>query len=98
MPNCLWIWDIIQLKQIALIQQIHPIQTVCWNPLVPEMLAWNCLGSSHLYTWKGEKEGCDAIDIPAVNFIVQGLKWNADGKSLVIMDKDKFTLAFPVEE
>jgi hypothetical protein len=33
-----------------------------------------------------------------VNFNVQELRWNHDGKSLVLMDKEKFTLAFPVQE
>ena len=64
MPNCLWIWDIIQLRQIALIQQLAPIQHVMWNPLVPESLVYSC-GGTHVYSWNGESVGADAIEIPA---------------------------------
>jgi hypothetical protein len=64
MPNCLWIWDVIALKQVALIQQLSPIQHVMWNPLMPESLAYSC-GGSHIYIWAGETVGCDAIEVPA---------------------------------
>lgn len=64
MPCVLWIWDIMEVKQIALIQQLAPIQSVLWNPLVPGSLVFTC-GGSHVYSWSGETLGCDAIEIPA---------------------------------
>lgn len=106
MPNFLWIWDVVHLKQIALIQQVKPIERILWNPILPSCLVFSC-GTSHIYSWNGEGSGCDAVEIPAgmclntkfiVNFNVQELRWNHDGKSLVVMDKEKFTLAFPVQE
>lgn len=33
-----------------------------------------------------------------VNFQVINFAWNPDGKSMVLMDKDKFCLAFPIDE
>jgi hypothetical protein len=34
----------------------------------------------------------------AVNMNLIDFQWSPDGKSLVMMDKDKFTLAFPIDE
>ncbi|KAJ3065863.1 WD repeat-containing protein wrap73, partial [Quaeritorhiza haematococci] len=47
MPLCLWIWDLCNLKQIALIQQSpgNIIRSVKWNPQRPDQLAFIC-GSS----------------------------------------------------
>lgn len=97
MPNFLWIWDVVHLKQIALIQQLKPIERILWNPILPSSLVFSC-GNGHIYSWNGEGLGCDAVEIPAVNFNIQELRWNNDGKSLVVMDKEKFTLAFPLQE
>ncbi|KAJ3319035.1 WD repeat-containing protein wrap73 [Boothiomyces sp. JEL0866] len=95
-PNVLWIWDMASLKQLALIQQTQPIKAVAWNPLVKERLAF-CCASGLLYLWECGL-GCDAIEVPAVNFNIVDLSWNPDGKSLVLMDKDKFCLSFLVDE
>ncbi|KAJ3258145.1 WD repeat-containing protein wrap73 [Boothiomyces macroporosus] len=64
-PNALWIWDMINLKQMALIQQTQPIKAVAWNPLVKERLAF-CCASGLLYLWEYGL-GCDAIEVPAVD-------------------------------
>ncbi|KAJ3275834.1 WD repeat-containing protein wrap73 [Terramyces sp. JEL0728] len=95
-PNVLWIWDAVTLKQTALIQQTQSIKAVAWNPLVKERLAF-CCASGILYLWE-QGLGSDAIEVPAVNFNVVDLSWNPDGKSLVLMDKDKFCLTFLVDE
>ena len=54
----------IQLKQIALIQQVKPIERILWNPILPSSLAFSC-GTGHIYCWNGEAAGCDAIEVPA---------------------------------
>lgn len=93
----------INLKQIALIQQTQPIKAVAWNPLVKERLAF-CCASGLLYLWEYGL-GCDAIEVPAGNYVltivsfnIVDLAWNPDGKSLLLMDKDKFCLTFLVDE
>ena len=102
MPNCLWIWDVTTLSQVALIQQMSPVKSVSWNPLNPDQLVF-CCANSFVYLWDF-KSGCESIQVPAgnilihpVNFTVSSMEWNPDGKSLVIMDKDKFCLAFPIQ-
>ncbi|KAI8801005.1 WD40-repeat-containing domain protein [Cladochytrium replicatum] len=93
MPNCLWIWDISQIRQVAYMQQLTPIKMVAWNPIEPSILAFTC-GGPCIYVWGGDSYGCEAFEVPAVNFAVSSFRWNPDGKSLVLMDKDKFCLAF----
>ncbi|KAJ1558724.1 WD repeat-containing protein wrap73, partial [Nowakowskiella sp. JEL0078] len=97
MPNCLWIWDILNLRQSCFIQQLLPIKVIEWNPIEPELLAFSCSNGS-VYLWGGDDYGCEAFEIPAVNFTVMSFRWNSDGKSIVLMDKDKFCVAFPIEE
>lgn len=95
-PLTLWVWDISQCKQIAIIQQTQPIKAISWNPQIPDQLAF-CCSSGLLYLWE-KSYGCDAIEIPAVSFNVVDFKWNPDGKSLALLDKDKFCLSFIVDE
>jgi hypothetical protein len=66
MPNFLWIWDVVHLKQIALIYQMRPIERILWNPILPSSLVFTC-GGGHIYCWNGEALGCDAVEVPAGN-------------------------------
>ena len=93
-PTVLWVWDIATCKQIALIQQTSAIKSVFWNPIVPEQLAFSC-STGMVYLWESNF-GSDAIQVPAINFLVLDLKWNPNGKSLLLFDKDKFCLSFLV--
>ncbi|KAJ3142543.1 WD repeat-containing protein wrap73 [Physocladia obscura] len=119
MPNALWIWDLINLQQVALVQQITSIKQICWNPVVPGLCAISC-SNSYVYLWSSGNSGfndggndvgfggddddddagiggCSAIEVPAVNFQIAQIRWTPDGRSMVLMDKDKFCLAFLVE-
>ncbi|KAJ3057487.1 WD repeat-containing protein wrap73 [Rhizophlyctis rosea] len=96
MPNCLWIWNLVELRQMVLISQLQPIKIVRWNPLRPDRLAF-CCGNGYVYTWN-EITGCQAVELPAVNFQVLNFHWNFDGNSMILLDKDKFCLAFPVND
>jgi len=97
MPNYLWIWNIATLKLVTIIEQLLPIKQVSWNPVIPGRLAF-ITGNSNIYFWDAEMGYCECVDVPALNFEVHSMNWNPDGKSIVLMDKDKFCLAFPIEE
>ncbi|TPX54644.1 hypothetical protein SeMB42_g00189 [Synchytrium endobioticum] len=97
MPNVLWIWNLPELRQVALIIQLHAIKTAKWSPMQPECLVFTC-GTSALYLWGGEKVGCDVVEIPAVNFNVASFRWAPDSKSLALLDKEKFCIAYPLAE
>ncbi|ORX48102.1 YVTN repeat-like/Quino protein amine dehydrogenase [Piromyces finnis] len=97
MPNYLWIWNIATLKLVTIIEQLLPIKQVSWNPVIPGRLAF-ITGNSNIYFWDAEMGYCECVDVPALNFEVHSIKWNPNGKSIVLMDKDKFCLAFPIED
>ncbi|TPX37741.1 hypothetical protein SmJEL517_g00601 [Synchytrium microbalum] len=98
MPNVLWIWNLPELRQVALVIQLNPIKSVKWSPINPQVFAFTC-GTSAIYLWGGEKVGCDVVEIPAVNFNVTQFKWSPDSKSLTLLDnKDKFCVAYPLPE
>ncbi|KAJ3172057.1 WD repeat-containing protein wrap73 [Geranomyces variabilis] len=83
----------------VVIEHRSPVRQVKWNPVMPNRLAI-CCGNGVVYLAEVGVDGtaCDAVEIPAVNFSVQSFSWSPDGRSLALMDKDKFCLAFPVDE
>ncbi|RKP06138.1 hypothetical protein THASP1DRAFT_18862 [Thamnocephalis sphaerospora] len=91
MPNYLWIWEVAQLSRRALIQQAMPVRTARWNPVLPGILAY-CCGTRMVYLWT-EKHGCRALDLPHANFVANGLRWSPNGRSLLLVDKEIYTLA-----
>lgn len=162
MPTTLFIFDLIALRQVAVIQNLLPIKTVSWNPVSQHpQLVFSCVApvipvggdveqiSGWVYVWEGimaskesaaveadgsvEHEGneenedsentennsgnlpskhkhehshsssligggvCEVIEVPAVNFQVHHFAFSPNGKSLVMMDRDKFCVSFLVE-
>ena len=95
-PLVLRIWDISKLQMACVVQQTLPILKIQWNPAVPYQLAF-CCGNGLIYLWDKES-GCDAIEVPAVDFNVVDFKWNPSGRSLLLLDKTKFCLAFLVDD
>ncbi|KAI8617294.1 WD40-repeat-containing domain protein [Chytriomyces sp. MP71] len=95
-PTALWIWDLTRLAQAALLLQMQAVRCVAWNPMRPGVLAVSC-GGACIYLWEAGTGAC-AIEVPAVGFSIVGMQWSPDGRSLVLMDRDKFTVAFLVEK
>ncbi|KAL2916870.1 hypothetical protein HK105_203649 [Polyrhizophydium stewartii] len=96
MPNALWIWDLTDLHQKALILQVTPIRSVRWSPRKPNMLAF-CCGNGFVYLWQSDL-GSESFEVPALSFNVMSFEWNPDGRSLLLMDKDKLCVAYTIEE
>ncbi|RIA83376.1 WD40-repeat-containing domain protein [Glomus cerebriforme] len=97
MPNCLWIWDISLMRPIVLFLQRSPIRHFYWNPMNIEQLVM-CCGNEKIYFWSGQKSGAEIIEVPTANFKVNNIKWNPNGKSLILMDKELFTIAFIINK
>ncbi|KAI8907719.1 hypothetical protein DFJ77DRAFT_475069 [Powellomyces hirtus] len=99
-PTTIWIHTLHPPSAAPLvIEHQSPVKQAKWNPVIPNRLAL-CCGNGVVYLCEVGVGGCacEAIEIPAVNFQVQSFTWNPDGKSIALMDKDKFCLAFPVDE
>lgn len=90
MPTVLWIWDISRLELAALLIQRDPIRAAAWDPIYPRVAF--CTGSSHLYMWT--PAGACCVKVPLPQFIVSDLKWNFDGTSLLLKDREAFCCTF----
>lgn len=89
MPMVLWVWDMCQLELAAILVQKDPIRTAAWDPSNTRLVF--CTGSSRLYMWT--PSGAYCVSVPLPQFSVTDLKWNSDGSSLLVKDKDSFCLA-----
>ncbi|KAI8817774.1 uncharacterized protein EV422DRAFT_590168 [Fimicolochytrium jonesii] len=84
-----------------ILHHTHPIKRIQWNPQHPTRLAI-CTASLAVYMCDVDvgmrNATCEAVVVPAANFQTHHLTWNPSGTSLALLDKDKFCLAFLVQE
>ncbi|KAJ7547562.1 hypothetical protein O6H91_08G092100 [Diphasiastrum complanatum] len=90
MPTALWIWDISRLELAALLLQKETVRMAAWDPVYPRLAL--CTGSSHLYMWT--PAGACCVTVPLPQFAVSDLKWNLDGTSLLLKDREAFCCTF----
>lgn len=89
MPSVLWIWDIHRLELAAVLVQKDPIRAAAWDPTCARVVL--CTGSSMLYTWS--PSGACCVNVPLPKFHVSDLRWNFDGSSLLLKDREFFCCA-----
>ncbi|GER50818.1 WD-repeat protein [Striga asiatica] len=89
MPSVLWIWNVQQLELAAILIQKDPIRAAAWDPTSPRLFL--CTGSTNLYMWTPLQTCC--INVPFPQFSVLDLKWNLDGRYLLLKDKESFCCA-----
>ncbi|KAG0343405.1 WD repeat-containing protein wrap73 [Podila minutissima] len=101
MPNVLWIWSLADQKPVAIIQQQAAIRICRWDPSTPARIVW-CCGTDRVYSWRADPSilggDIEAVPVPAENFEVNSLRWCPEGGSLLLLDRDMFCLAYPLDE
>jgi len=100
-PTALWVWDLANLQQIALLVTREPIRSVKWTPVSAggdkdpseedAQFAF-CTGTSWVYLWQVSCISC--YQVPISNFTVQTLQWQPTGQALLLCDKDRFCVGF----
>lgn len=90
MPTALWIWDIARLELAALLIHKDPIRAAAWDPVSPRVVI--CTGTPYLYMWTPSGAAC--VNVPLSQFVVSDLKWNPDGTSVVLKDREAFCCTF----
>lgn len=89
MPNVLWVWDINLLEIAAILFQKDPIRAAAWDPTCARLLF--CTGGPHLYMWT--PMGAYCVNVPLPCFTIMDVRWNSDGSSLLLKDKESFCCA-----
>ncbi len=52
-----------------------------------------CTNNNKIYMWS--PQGCISVETPCeATFLIQSLKWNHDGNSLVLIGKDQFCVTY----
>jgi hypothetical protein len=90
MPRCLWIWNGLDAKLIALIVQLQPISCARWRPGCHRPVLAYCTGTERVYLWS--EAGPSWIDIPISGLGVTGISWMEDGKRLLLSGKSSFCI------
>lgn len=92
-PNCVWIWDLSTLSLSVVLIHLEPVKSLDWssksNHLViatnkPRIFIWSINGASV----------CD-IPLERQDFNVNKVKWNPDGKSILVLDRSNLLVAYP---
>jgi WD40 repeat protein len=93
-PNCVWIWDMTNLEQVALLVHILNVKSMQWSPKTLHLVI--ATGSPRIYIWS--KGGASICDIPYDDreYNVTKIKWSPNGRSLLVMDKVRFKLTLRI--
>ncbi|KAJ4457612.1 putative WD-repeat protein [Paratrimastix pyriformis] len=90
MPTALWIWSVPTLRLHSVVLTKGPLRACKWNP-ARSRLAF-CTGSQRLFMW--DESGCTCVTVVPPNFHVQAMEWSADGRALVLADRDTHCFCF----
>lgn len=84
-PNAVWIWDMHTMQLSAVLLELAPVKSMAWSPRSSHLFF--STGSSRLLIWS--PEGASVCDFPldSASFEVNRIKWNSDGRNLVVQDK-----------
>jgi hypothetical protein len=50
-PRCLWVWDALQARLVALLVQLQPVLQAQWRPSSRRPLLAFCTGAERVYVW-----------------------------------------------
>ena len=69
---------------------LDAIRSAKWDPTRNRIAI--CTGNNRVYFWS--KEGTSWIEVPSDGLAVIGLRWNPEGKSLILLGKDELCCAY----
>ncbi|KAJ2159488.1 hypothetical protein GGF46_002984 [Coemansia sp. RSA 552] len=94
MPCSVWVWQVSDMRLLAVIQTMKPVRMCQWSPIEPTLSF--VTGTSTLYLWKKDK-GCYLYEIPSATVAAASLTWNPNGEGMAILSKGLFALAYITE-
>lgn len=92
-PNCVWVWDISTLSLSVVLIHFDTVKSIDWSGKSNHLVI--ATGSPRIFIWS--INGASVCDIPleGQDFNVTRVKWNPDGKSILIQDRSNLLIAYP---
>ncbi|PWA02494.1 hypothetical protein BB558_001325 [Smittium angustum] len=90
-PNAIWIISVKEMRILSVVQTINPLRKVVWSPVDSEVVSF-VTGNSQLYMWK-YPAGAYGFHSAADNLEFTQFQWNSNGSSVLLFDKNVFTVA-----
>lgn len=90
MAGAVWVWDASQLDLVAVLQQACPVRDMAWNAKGDQLAIVS--GTARIFLWS--PAGASCMHIPHSTFAAMDVRWNADGASLLVTDRDRFCCAY----
>ncbi|PVV04594.1 hypothetical protein BB560_000908 [Smittium megazygosporum] len=90
-PNCVWIWSMSEMRIVVVIQCSSAIQKCSWNPSNPMALVF-VSGNNQVYYYEHD-QGISVCPSGAETLEFTQFEWNQDGNSILLFDKNLYTLA-----
>lgn len=92
MPNVVWIWNMVRLNLLSVLEHKDKVRTFAWAPPGNGDRLAICCGNDKLYLWS--KSGSMIIRCRANKYVVRDLRWRPDGESILLLDKNKFCCCY----
>lgn len=90
MAQAVWVWDATTLALVAVLQQAGSVRELAWSPKDAQLAI--VTGSPSVYLWS--PTGASCVQIPLATFAALDVRWNPDGGSLIVADRDRFCCAY----
>ena len=92
-PKCVWIWDVSTLNLSVLLIHFHVVTSFDWSKRSNHLVV--ATNTPRIFIWS--INGASVWDIPIEDkdFNVNKVKWNPDGRSIMIQDRSNLLIAYP---
>jgi len=92
-PNVVWIWDLSTISLSVVLIHFDPVKTIDWSGKSNHLVI--ATNSPRIFIWS--VNGASVCDIPleGQEFKVSKVRWNPDGKSILIQDRSNLLIAYP---
>ncbi len=90
MAGAVWVWDASRLDLVAVLQQACAVRDLAWNPHSSQLAIVSA--TSRIFLWS--PAGASCMHIPHRTFAALDVRWNKDGASLLVADRDSFCCAY----
>ena len=90
MPTSVFIWDVKASSLLAVLVQLEHVRVMQWHPT--KSLLAICASTPNIYIWT--PDGAYVVHVPQETLNVVSLRWNEEGSSLLLIDKEQAVICY----